>query len=73
MFKRLLYLIAEGFEICSLQTMNADESANAKILYRTRNPSGKWRLQSEEFQIGEPEGEACGKLFISYLSSGRAS
>jgi len=69
MFKRLRYLIAEGFEICSIQGNDSDQETNGKILYRLRNDKGEWRIRSEEFRIGARESEACGELFIDYLQS----
>lgn len=69
MFKRLRYLIAEGFEICSIQAVDADDGKNAKILYRLKNVRGQWRLKSEEFRVGARESEACAGLFIDYLQS----
>ncbi len=73
MFKRLCYLIAEGFEICSIQAIDADTGKNAKILYRLKNTRGQWRLKSEEFRIEARESEACAGLFIDYLASEGAS
>lgn len=73
MFKRLCYLIAEGFEICSIQTVDADADINAKILYRLKNARGQWRLKSEEFHVEARESEACAGLFIDYLQSEGAS
>ena len=73
MFKRLRYLIAEGFDICSIQGMDADMEKNAKILYRIKTPQGRWRLRSEEFRIEVRESEACAQLFLSYLQSQSAS
>lgn len=73
MFKRLCYLIAEGFEICSVQAVDADAAVNAKILYRLKNSDGHWRLKSEEFRITSQESEACADLFIDYLQSEGAS
>lgn len=69
MFKRLCYLIAEGFEVCSIQGQDFDQDANAKILYRVRDEKGRWRLRSEEFQVGERESEASAELFLDYLQS----
>lgn len=73
MFKRLCYLIAEGFEVCSIQAADAEEGMNAKILYRLKNERGQWRLRSEEFEIGARESEACAELFLDYLQSEGAS
>lgn len=72
MFKRLCYLIAEGFEVCSVQAMDADSQKNAKILYRIKAPSGQWRLLSEEFCVNARESEACAERFLDYLHSRRA-
>jgi hypothetical protein len=69
MFKRLCYLVAEGFEICSIAGYDRDEEANAKILYRFRNAAGQWRLRSEEFLVTSRESEACADFFIDYLHS----
>ena len=69
MFKRLRYLIAEGFEICSIQGNDSDQETNGKILYRLRNDKEEWRIRSEEFQVGARESEACADLFIDYLQS----
>ena len=69
MFKRLCYLIAEGFEICSIQGNDSNQHTNGKILYRLRNDKGEWRIRSEEFQVGAHESEACADLFIDYLHS----
>lgn len=73
MFKRLCYLIAEGFEICSIQGEDADTDRNARILYRIKNSEGRWRLLSEEFRIGADESKACAQLFLDYLHSEGAS
>ncbi|MEI6491053.1 MAG: hypothetical protein WCO94_00785 [Verrucomicrobiota bacterium] len=69
MFKRLRYLIAEGFEICSIQASDTDARTNARILYRLKNSRGQWRLKSEEFHVEASESEACAGLFIDYLQS----
>lgn len=70
MFKRLCYLVAEGFEICSIAGYDADEGEpNAKILYRTKNARGQWRLRSEEFVVSARESTACADLFLDYLQS----
>lgn len=73
MFKRLCYLIAEGFEICSVQASDLDSGDNAKILYRLRDERGRWRLRSEEFRVESRESEACAELFLDYLQSEGAS
>lgn len=69
MFKRLCYLIAEGFEICSVQAIDGDAAFNAKILYRVKNFRGEWRLRSEEFRAEARESEAAAELFLDYLQS----
>ena len=69
MLKRLCYLIAEGFDICSIQGQDSDGEKNAKILYRLRNHKGEWRLGSEEFRVDARESEACAELFLHYLQS----
>ncbi len=69
MFKRLCYLVAEGFEICSIAGYDHDAELNAKILYRFRNAGGQWRLRSEEFRVNARESEACAEFFIDYLHS----
>lgn len=70
MFKRLCYLVAEGFEICSISGYDTpDADANAKIVYRFQLPDGQWRIRSEEFYVEASEGEACGRLFLDYLQS----
>ena len=73
MFKRLCYLIAEGFEICSIQAVDGDGDLNAKILYRVKDPRGRWRLRSEEFRAEARESEAAAGLFLDYLQSEGAS
>jgi len=73
MFKRLCYLIAEGFEVCSIQAMDADAPKNAKILYRIKASSEHWRLLSEEFCVNARESEACAELFLDYLHSKRTN
>jgi len=72
MFKRLCYLIAEGFQICSISGYDGGEredEPNARILYRIRNADGQWRLRSEEFRAGSRESAACADLFFDYLYS----
>lgn len=73
MFKRLCYLIAEGFEICSIQGEDADTESNARILFRIKNSRGRWRLHSEEFRVEAGESRACAQLFLDYLHSEGAS
>ncbi len=73
MFKRLCYLIAEGFEICSIQAVDGDVDFNAKILYRVKDARGQWRLRSEEFRAEARESEAAADLFFDYLQSEGAS
>jgi len=73
MFKRLCYLIAEGFDICSIQGIDADTDQNARIVYRVKNPQGRWRLHSEEFRVESRESRACAELFLDFLHSEGAS
>jgi len=73
MFKRLCYLIAEGFEICSVQASDGEGYGNGRILYRITNTREAWRLRSEEFHVEAPESKACAELFIDYLHSEGAS
>ena len=69
MFKRLRYLIAEGFEICSIQGEDSDQERNGKIVFRLRNEKGEWRIRTEEVRVGARESEASAELFIDYLQS----
>jgi len=73
MFKRLCYLIAEGFEICSISGIDNADEPNGKILYRVKNEAGEWRLKSEEFSVEHEESQACARLFFDYLQSEGAS
>jgi len=69
MYKRLLYLVAEGFEICSISGYDGDTPENGQILYRFRNAGGQWRLRSEQFHVDGRESEACGEFFIEYIQN----
>ena len=71
MFKRLYYLDAEGFEICSISGYDLDTEKNAQILYRFQSETGQWKLRSEQFHINEEEGLACAGWFLDYLHSHR--
>lgn len=69
MFKRLCYLVAEGFEIAAIAAYDGEDDNNARILYRVRNSAGQVRLRSEEFRVDERESTACAQLFMDYLQS----
>lgn len=69
MFKRLCYLIAEGFEICSITGHDSDGETNARILFRFSDAEGRYCLVSEKFLAGPLELEACSNLFLDYLQS----
>lgn len=69
MFKRLCYLIAEGFEICSITGYDSNEETNARIMYRYSDAEGRFCLETELFHAEPSELEASSNLFLDYLQS----
>jgi|GEM_PF-1007710 len=68
-FKRLCYLIAEGFEICSITGYDSNEEINARIMFRYSDTDGRFCLETELFHADPAELEACSNLFLDYLQS----
>jgi len=68
-FKRLCYLIAEGFEVCSITGYDTNEETNSRIMYRYSDTDGRFCLETELFYASASELEACSSLFLDYLQS----
>jgi hypothetical protein len=70
MLSRLKYLYSEGFDVCSIMGYDADTSfelGEGKILYRTQNTEGQWRLCTEAFEVSYDEMQACASLYLTHV------
>lgn len=66
---RLCYLIAEGFDICSITGFDSEEDVNARIVYRYSDTEGRFSVLTEIFHADVEELEASSNRFIDYLQS----
>lgn len=68
MYRRLKYLLAEGFTVSMITGPDHWEDVHftgvAKITYTARQEDGKMRLHSEEHEVTPGEWRQCADLFL---------